>query len=132
MIKGVPMPGDILDVIVGALLAGAGKVLKDATAGAYQRLIDGLRDRFGKAKVDELERIAQGSGDEEVLRTRLAEVLADANITMDDEVVAAAREVRTRAEAGANYYIVAQDSPIGVIGPYGTATLNFGSTELEK
>jgi hypothetical protein len=122
------MPDEVLNVIVGALLAGAGKVLKDAAAKTYQRLIDGLRSRFGEEKADELQDLARDTGDREAVRAYLIDALDGQNIAADDEVVTAARKVRTHidnVESASNTYYFDNSQAI-TIGDHSQSQYYFG------
>jgi hypothetical protein len=101
------LTGDAIDVVVSALTAGAAVGAKDtattAVKDAYQTLLTAMSHVFGHARGNQLVEVAeQHADDPESGRTKLSDLLADANVPPGDELTTAAHVLLTAIDPSAS------------------------------
>ncbi|ONI86675.1 hypothetical protein ALI22I_23890 [Saccharothrix sp. ALI-22-I] len=127
------MVGDVLDVVVAGLTAGAAAGVKDtaslAVKDAYAGPVGGLRRRSGPAVAKELHDAAHDDSAldrEQRVREQLLRALDGASTTPDDGLVIAARDVLDRLGPAGKYTVDAREAQGVQIGEHNSMTLNPG------
>lgn len=126
------MAGEMVEVVVAGLTAGAAAGVKDtaslAVKDAYAALVAGLRRRFGRAAADELRDLAATHADDpDQGREHLVRALDGVALDPDCDLVTSARDLLTRlAEESASRYTVDASQAQGVqVGEHNSMTLNI-------
>jgi hypothetical protein len=125
------MVGEVLDVVVAGLAAGAAAGAKDtaslAVKDAYAGLVGGLRRRFGAKVAEKLEDAAHDDSApdrEQRIRDELVRALDGAAFAPEDELVTAARVLLDRA--GGKFTVDARESQGVQVGDHNSMTVNLG------
>jgi hypothetical protein len=126
------MAGELVEVVVAGLTAGAAAGVRDtashAVRDAYAALVAGLRQRFGRAAADELRDLAATHAeDADQGREHLVRALAGVALDPDSDLVTSARDLLARlaGESTSRYTVDAGQAQGVQVGEHNSMTLNI-------
>lgn len=120
---------ELVNVVVTALSTGAALGVKDTAAtavkDAYAALREVLGRRWGHDRMEAITAVAEEHDTETAALEAMRHALIEADVVIDDEVLAAANEVLEQVRRSEKYKVDAREAKGVQVGDHNTMTLNF-------